>query len=59
MTDRIKEQIQAIANSGEANLLDTDMVHLIAEREEYNELKEFIEENMAGYIQFINNCDFK
>ena len=38
MTERIKEQIEAIRQSGETNMLDTRMVQWIANREGFYEL---------------------
>lgn len=45
MTKKIKEQILAIRDSGETNMLDTRTVQWIANRENYFELVIYIEEN--------------
>ncbi|MBP5592828.1 MAG: DUF5049 domain-containing protein [Clostridia bacterium] len=55
MTDKIKEQIIAIRDSGETNMFDTRMVQKIANREEYHELVLLIEENRLAYLNFILN----
>lgn len=53
MTKTIKEQILAIRNSGETNMLDTRMVQWIANREDFYELVAYIEENRREYWNFI------
>ena len=45
MTKKIKEQIMAIRDSGETNMLDTRTVQWIANRENYFELVIYLEEN--------------
>lgn len=55
ITDKIKEQIIAIRDSGETNMFDTRMVQRIANREEYHELVLLIEENRLAYLNFILN----
>ena len=55
ITDKIKEQIIAIRDSGETNMFDTRMVQKIANREEYHELVLLIEENRLAYLNFILN----
>ena len=37
MTERIKEQIEAIRQSGETNMLEVNMVQWLANRENYFE----------------------
>ena len=53
MTKTIKEQILAIRDSGETNMLDTRMVQWIANREDFYELVVYIEENRREYWNFI------
>ena len=53
MTEKIKEQILAIRDSGETNMLDTNTVQYIANRENYFELVIFIEEHKKEYVNFI------
>ena len=55
MTKKIKEQILAIRDSGETNMLDTRTVQWIANRENYFELVIYIEENSREYWNFIMN----
>lgn len=57
ITDKIKEQIIAVRDSGETNMFDTHKVQEIANREEYYELVLLIEENRLAYINFILNGD--
>lgn len=53
MTKRIKEQIEAIRQSGETNMLDTRMVQWIANRKRYYELAFYLEEHRKEYVNFI------
>lgn len=53
MTEKIKEQILAIRDSGETNMFDTNMVQYIANRENYFELVIYIEEHKKEYAHFI------
>lgn len=57
ITDKIKEQIIAIRDSGETNMFDTRKVQEIANREEFYELVLLIEEKRLAYINFILNGD--
>lgn len=57
MTDTVKEQIMAVRETGEANMLDTNAVQYIADREGFYELVIFIEEHKSEYIQFIFTGD--
>lgn len=57
ITDKIKEQIIAIRDSGETNMFDTHTVQEIANREEYYELVMLIEEDRLAYLNFILNGD--
>ena len=53
MTERIKEQIEAIRQSGETNMLDTRMVQVIANRMGFYELVVYLEEHRKEYANFI------
>lgn len=53
MTEKIKQQIMAIRDSGETNMLDCNMVQFIANREGFYELVVYIEENRQAYFRFI------
>ena len=53
MTERIKEQIEAVRQSGETNMLDTRMVQWIANRENYFELVIYLEEHRDEYVNYI------
>lgn len=53
MTKKIKEQILAIRDSGETNMLDTRTVQWIANREGFYELVIYLEENSREYWHFI------
>lgn len=57
MTERIKEQIEAIRKSGETNMLDTRMVQWVANREGFYELVVYLEKHKKGYINFIFTGD--
>lgn len=53
MTQKVKEQILAIRDSGLTNMLDTPAVQRLAFDRGYYELVNFIEENRKGYWKFI------
>ena len=53
MTNKIREQIMAIRDSGETNMLDTRTVQWIANREGYYELVVYLEDNRREYWNFI------
>ena len=53
MTKKIREQIMAIRDSGETNMLDTRTVQWIANRENYFELVIYLEENSREHWNFI------
>lgn len=53
MTERMKEQIMAIRDSGETNMLDYKTVQGIAYREGYYELVVYIEDYPERYVSFI------
>ena len=53
MTDKIREQIMAVRDSGRTNMLDTNMVQIIANKMNFFELVIFIEEHRKEYVHFI------
>ncbi len=53
VTERIKEQIEAIRQSGETNMLDVKMVQWLANRENYFELVIYLEEHRKEYINYL------
>ena len=53
MTTKIREQIMAIRDSGETNMLDTRTVQWIANREGFYELVVYLEDNSREYWNFI------
>lgn len=53
----IKEQIMAVRDTGEANMLDTRMVQVIANREGFYELVVYLEEHRREYVDFILTGD--
>lgn len=53
MTDKIREQIMAARDSGRTNMLDTNMMQIIANEMNFFELVIFIEEHRKEYVHFI------
>lgn len=53
MTETVKQQILAVRDTGEANMLDTRMVQYIANREGFFELVIYIEDHRKEYAHFI------
>ena len=53
MTDKVKEQILAIRETGLTNMFDLPMVQRLAYDTDFFELVNFIEENRKEYIRFI------
>ena len=53
MTDKIREQIMAVRDSGRTNMLDTNMMQIIANEMTFFELVIFIEEHRKEYVHFI------
>ena len=53
----VKEQILAIRDSGETNMLDAYTVQRIADREGFYELVSFIDERRDDYASFILSGD--
>ena len=57
MTDKVKEQILAIRDTGLTNMFDIHAVQKIAYDMEFFELVNFIEENRSAYVRFILTGD--
>ena len=57
MTDKIKEQILTIRDTGLTNMFDVNAVQRIADEMEFYELVIFLEEEKAKYVKFILNGD--
>lgn len=53
MTDKIREQIMAIRDSGATNMMDATWVQRLAFEQDFHELVIFIEENRKEYTRFI------
>lgn len=53
MTDKIKQQILAIRDTGETNMFDVRKVQEIALREGYDELLLYLADNIGTYSRFI------
>lgn len=53
MTEKIKEQILAVRDTGRTNMLDVNMVQMIAFEMEFYQLVNFIEDHKTEYVQFI------
>ena len=53
MTDKIRELIMAVRDSGRTNMLDTNMMQIIANEMNCFELVIFIEEHRKEYVHFI------
>ena len=53
MTDKIKQQIIAIRETGETNMFDVRKVQEIALREGYDELLLYLADTIGAYSRFI------
>ena len=53
MTDKIREQIMAIRDSGATNMMNATQVQRLALEQDFHELVIFIEENRKTYTRFI------
>ena len=53
MTEKIREQIMAIRESGVTNMIDINRVQVAANERGFYELVVFIEENRKAYVHFI------
>lgn len=53
MTDKIKEQIIAIRDTGLTNMFDVNAVQRIAHEMDFYELVIFLEEEKTKYVKFV------
>lgn len=53
MTDKVKEQILTVRDTGLTNMFDLRTVQRIAYEMDFYELVTFIEEEKAAYVRFI------
>ena len=53
MTEKVKEQILAVRDTGRTNMFDTIMVQRIADEMGFYELVLFIENSKSEYVHFI------
>lgn len=53
MSDKVKEQILAIRDTGLTNMFDTNMVQRLAYERGFHELVCFLEEHRGAYVRFI------
>ena len=53
MTEKIKEQILSIRDSGRTNMFDTKTVQYLAFHRGYYELVTYLEEHKKEYVHFI------
>ena len=53
MTEKIKEQILAIQNTGLTNMFDINAVQRLAYKRDFYELVFFLEEHRKEYVHFI------
>ena len=53
MTDKVREQILAVRETGRTNMFDTNAVQVIADEMHFYELVVFIEEHKDKYARFI------
>ncbi len=53
MTDKIRDQIMAIRDSGAVNMMHSIQVQCLAFEQDFHELVIFIEESRKEYIRFI------
>lgn len=59
MTDKVREQILKVRETGKTNMLDTYMVQRIGLQMHFYEMVIFIEENKGEYVNFILYGDEK
>ena len=53
MTETVRKQIMAVRDSGETNMLDANMVQIVADRMGFYELVIYLEEHRREYASFI------
>lgn len=59
MTDKVREQILKVRDTGKTNMFDTYMVQRIGLKMGFYEMVIFIEENRTEYVNFILHGDEK
>ena len=59
MTEKIKEQILSIRDSGVTNMFDINRVQYEANERKFYELVIFLEDHKAEYVHFIMTGEFK
>ncbi len=57
MTDKVKEEIIAVRDTGLTNMFDINAVQRIAFEMNYSELVDYIEKNSKEYVHFILKGD--
>lgn len=57
MTDKVKEEIIAIRDTGLTNMFDINAVQRIAFEMNYSELVDYLENNSREYVHFILKGD--
>ena len=53
VTDKIRDQIMAIRDSGATNMMNATQVQRLAFEQDFHELVIFLEEHRGEYIRFI------
>ena len=53
MTEKVKEQILAIRDTGLTNMFDIPMIQRLAYERDFFELVTFLEEHRKEYVRFI------
>lgn len=53
MSEKVREQILAIRDTGLTNMFDTNMVQRLAYDREYYELVVYLEDHRKEYVHFI------
>ena len=53
MTEKIREQLLAIRDTGLTNMFDVNAVQRLAYERDFYELVVYLEENRKEYVQFI------
>ena len=59
MTEKIREQILAVRETGRTNMFDVPMVQNIANEIRLYELVIFLEEHRSEYVHFIFTGEYK
>ena len=59
MTEKIREQILAVRETGRTNMFDVPMVQYIANEMRFYELVIFLEEHRKEYVHFILTGEYK